>query len=498
MMKRMLCAVIVMAMLFALCSCGSKVSFKQDSLTNKSDTVTITNSFSETDDSAVVKADTTKAKSFIQSVKEQTVDYGYDEMFNCDKTLEGIYFDHTVANHQYSALNENGKLTKENLFRVVRENNKSYLADQQTTILEDMDDDDYLMRVCEIITTVTHDMLNQFPNIDKERLYCNLGYLKIINKASALDFAAVEPNMVLHMNAATSQMADIMQNASMYSVLVHETMHILQYGCSCENIDGCSRRCGLAHHFDEWEQDYADIVWLSEASAERMTCLYSKVEPMTYQNMVNYVVTMDLSTMLQDSIPANFIETLSFYDNPDLIFELFGCENDTDKKEIVHLLYALEMTHMSPEDVKASYLKYYGKELKDDEQDDLNNSLKRPILKTLTKRFYINLMSMVTDKQATQNDLYFLLNLFEDTINYHLQLNETDMERYNSDFSEWYGETRSKFFECLDNADYDSYCLYNAKADDKTINASMKWIDSEKATFLIGKYETVKCDFKIK
>lgn len=414
-----------------------------------------------------------------------------------EKALEGISADHTVSKHRYSALDESGKLTKEHLFEVVRKNNAEYLKDETTGLISDIKDDGYLLRVCEIITETANLLLEKYPDIDKERVYCNLGFLKIIQKSSALDYAAVESDMVLHMNASTSKIADIMPDASMYSVIIHETVHILQYGCSCEEIDGCSRRCGLAHHYDDWEQDYADWVWFAEGSAERMTCLVSNVAPMTYRNMVNYIVSMDLVTMLQKDIPANYAETLTFYGEPDRLWELFGCKTEEDKAEIVRMMYALEIMQMEPEDATAAYKKIYGKEYSDQERDRYNMTIKRPIVQTLTKNFYRNLAQTATEGMLTENDLYFLLNLFEETIEYHLRFTKPEQEQYNTEFLVWYREIRARFWECFSGVSQEEYEEYSAEKSETEINASLAFLPQDKKDFLIDKYETVLSDYKI-
>ena len=128
--------------------------------------------------------------------------------------------------HQFSALDSSGALTKEHLLEVVNRNTKEYLNDSTTGVISAIDDQSFLLRICEIITDVTNDILKQYPDIDKERVYCNLGNLKVIEKKSALDYAAVEPGMILHINQATAQLADLLAGKSMYSVIIHETMQL--------------------------------------------------------------------------------------------------------------------------------------------------------------------------------------------------------------------------------------------------------------------------------
>lgn len=479
-----------------LSSCGSKNEFSTQSLKAKQDTLARSFAFDSQNQSDHVTYDESELAGYIGYVKSLPVDYGYPELFNYEKAMEGISANHTVAQHQYSALDEHGELTKEHLLEIVNKNTAEYLEGESTKLIKPVDNPDFLIRICEIIVDVTNDMLNQYPEIDKARVYCNLGYLKIIEKTSALDFAAVEPGMVLHINRNTTQIVDIMPDASMYSVLVHETMHILQYGCPCETNEGCVRRCGLAHSYN-WEQDYADWTWLAEGSAERMANIHSNVAPMTYTNMVNYIVSIDLSTMLQNDVPANYLETLSFYGEPEKLFDLFGCENDQEREEVYHLMYALEIMQMRPDDLVRAYERIYGVEWNEELENDLFNKIKRPIVMTLTKNFYRNLAETVSTSSMTQNDLLFLINLYENTINCHIRFDNSEYDAYNAEFFNWYADIRNRFFLCFDNIDLNNYKQYVAVFDEKTINASLHWLDSEKKNFLIDKYEAASCEYKL-
>ncbi len=112
------------------------------------------------------------------------------------------------------------------------------------------------------------------------------------------------------------------------------------------------------------------------------------------------------------------------------------------------------------------------------------------------KNFYRNLAETVSASSMTQNDLLFLINLYENTINYHIRFDNSEYDAYNAEFFCWYADIRNRFFLCLNNTDLDNYKQYEAVIDEKTINASLRWLDSEKKNFLIDKYEAVSCKYK--
>lgn len=493
-MKRLFVLLLGIILVLSCCSCGKKTSFSIDSFDTHENTIERTYKFTEDENSEPVRYNKKRIHDFQKEIVNTKVAYDYDELFDYDKAMSGVFVNHNVTSHDYCALNQNGVLTTEHLFEIVRQNNTEYLKNM-TSLLQDIDDE-FLLRICEIIVNTTNDILEKYPDIDRNRVYCNLGNLKVLEKLSALDFAAVEPGMVLHVNRSTSNMVHLLTSSNMYSVLVHETMHILQFGCQCEKIKGCTRRFGFAHAYDDWEQDYANWTWLGEGSAERMACLYANVEPMTYQNMVNYILTMDLATVLRDDIPANYIETLYFYDDANRLFSLFDADTETKKKEIYQMIYSLEIMQVEPDDIKEAYHRIYGVEWTEEIRDEVNYKVKSSIVKTLTKVFFTNLSNAVIKSEVSKNDVMFLLNLYESTINYHLKLDSKN-DSYNSEFIEWYKELQHSFFDNFGNLSQKEYVNYAASINENTINASMKWLDNDKREFLVEKFEANMCNYKL-
>ena len=156
----------------------------------------------------------------------------------------------------------------------------------------------------------------------------------------------------------------------------------------------------------------------------------------------------------------------------------------------------MDLKHTQSEDVKEAYKEKYGAELVDSVAADFNNTIKRPIVKTITKNFYRNLAQTVATETVTKNDLLFLLNIFDSTINYHLCFDRPDQDEYNATFAKWYQQTQDAFFDCFPNVSRDDYADYAAVKDDTLLNAGMQWLASDKQAFLADKYEALDNNFK--
>jgi len=486
---------LVITMLFGLCACGKKSGFSVSDFKPAAPAIESTYAFAEAEAPEPVQYSQEKLKSFQNTLQEYRVEYGYEELFNYEKGMEGMLVDSSVDFHAYSALDESGKLNAKHLYDIVKENNKEYLK-KATSVYEALDDK-VILPICEIITDVVTNMLEQYPEIDKDRVYCNLGNLKIVEKRSGINYGAVQSDLVLYINRSTAQLLDIKQEASMYNVLVHETMHILQFGCSCEQETGYDRRCGVAYYYDDRKQQYSDLIWLGEGSAERMACLYIGTKPMTYFNHINYILTFNLATMLKDEIPANYIETLYFHNDAKMLFDVFDAHTEEEKQELYKMLYALEIMQSEPVDVKDAFYEIYGIEWTEEVSGDVFNKVKRPIIQTVTKQFYTNLADAVMSHEVSKNDVLFLVNMYESTINQHLKLDNAKYDDYNAEFVEWYKDCRKAFFEAFENVTEEEYAAFSALDDLKQISASVNWLAKEKQQLLFEKCEAHECKYKL-
>lgn len=496
--KRAIAIVLMFTMIFSFCSCGSKNAWSRDEFEKVQESVYKEYSFSETEGEELLSYNTEKLKELQIAIKAETIEYGYDELFDYETAMQGIRVDHTVAKHEYSGLDEEGQLTAEHLFEIVQENNEAYLSSGKHSMRREIDKK-IVYRICEIVVEVVKYILEKYPDIDKDRVYCNLGYLKILEKASAINYGAIEPGMVLHVNKSTAALLDAKDSANMYNVIAHETMHIIQFGCSCEQIDGCDRRCGLAHIYEnDWQQQYSDWMWLADASAERLASLYIQTEPMTYFNSVNYIRTLDLVNVLRDEIPANFLETVYFYDDIDKLFYALDAETEEEKQEAYKLVYALEIMQVAPEGVTEAYKKIYGAEWTEEVSGEVFNKIKRPILKTVTKKFYDNLAEAIMAKEITKNDLMFMINLYESTINQHLNLSNNAYNGYNTEFVPWYKSYRNMLFDSFENLSLGEYMNYSAGDGESIINATLNWVPAEKMALINEKYTAHKCQYIMK
>lgn len=444
---------------------------------------------SEGDGSEYVIYDETALTAFAEKLKNTATEYGYEKLFDAEKSLEGVSIINSVESHPYSALDDNGKLTKEHLYEVVKKNTAEYLNTKPMMIKAV--DDSLIKEVCDIMVDVVNGVLSAFPDIDKERVYCNLAQVKVVQKTSSMANAFVDQKMRMHVN---KQMSDKAAENGFYKVIVHETMHIIQFACPCENGEE-DRRFGISHYYEDWETQYADWTWLGEGSAERMANLYIDTDPMTYMEHIKVIRTMDVLAALRKELPANYVETICFYEDADNLFSMF---DSCTKEEVCRMMYALELAIEGEETLKSAYPDLYGGAWTSDEKLKVTSALKSMAMKTLSKQFFCDLSEVILMNNLTRNDVLFLLDVYESSLNQILLLGMNQYKEYNAEFVSWYKTWRDEFFALFENVTEGDYLTYQSGNTATGINASLSWLPESKINVIMKKQEEILQNYRIK
>lgn len=418
-------------------------------------------------------------------------EYAYEELYQLEEVKKRLDFKATVQQHRHSALDDSGVLTANHLHQLVKKNNEEFMADKPFgyTCVED----DYIAEICDFIVYVVDAMRQKYPNIDWPRVYCNLGNLKILYDTGMLSYAQVKPEMILSISKNnTSIVLNLKGEDGFTRVMTHEIMHIIQIGCICENIENCGRRAGIAVYWDDFTLNTTDWTWMVEGSAERHMCNLTGGEAISYQYKMDYLCSLTMSVLLRDSVNADTMETLCFYDNPQLLFDAFGCENESQREELLNMMITLQVLQMQPKSFHLAYTEKTGIDLIADTSamDQFSYSLKPAICITLAKEFYENLILFLQENELSCNDLFFLINLFEGHLNQHLTYSNPAKSEINQPFITAYNTMRSALFAALeqDNPDLDIAVLYSdydiTFSGEVLLNAELNMLSSEKRAFL--------------
>lgn len=432
------------------------------------------------------------AATVMEQVHAQKPNYLYTQLYELEEAKRRLEISKVdVTSHKFCALNDMGVLEGAHLAALVKKNNEAFLETKPFGY-ENVDSG-YLLELCDFIADAVNRMTEKYPDVDWQRVYCNLGNLKILYDTGMLSYAQVNPNMVLAISKNNTQIVLTLQGEDGFvRVLTHETMHIIQMGCSCENIENCSRRAGIAYYWDDFTLNTTDWTVLAEGGAERLMCTLTGGESLTYQYKIDYLCSFNMALMLQENVAADTMETLCLYDDPQLLFDAFGVQTPEEYDEVLMLIITTNILQMQPTAVIDRYRELTGIDLWEDEDamNQFSYSLKPAICIGLAGEFYENLTNFIQKNSLNTNDLFCLISLFEGHLNQHLQYKNQSKQEYNQIFFDSYLPMRTALFDALEqeNPDMDlsaMYAEYDISTAENTVNASLSMLPESKQAFLL-------------
>lgn len=431
------------------------------------------------------------AEKMLSVIKEQKPEYRYSPFYDLDEVKSRLNFNADVFNHEFCALDENGELSPEHLCRLVVSNNSSYL--EENDFGYECPEEEYILDICKLIVQVIDHMQGLYPDVDWDRVYCNLGNLKILYNVGMLSYAEVSKDLVLSVSENNTEIVLNMKGDNgLRNVLVHEIMHIIQIGCSCENIENCERRCGICVNWSDFTLNTTDWGWFFEGSAERNMCKLTGDEAVSYQYKMDYLCSLTLSLILKDDVSSQTMESMCFYSEPQRLFDAFGCDSEQQKDEILNMMITLNVLQMQPEAFFEAYKDETGIDPRESEEslNEFCYSLKPDVCITLSRIFYTNLVEYLRNSSIEANDLFFLINCFEGHVYQHLRYGDEDRQTINEPFIESYRAMRNALFKELneDNGCGDLFTLYAdyeiLDKESNTLNAELEMLSEDKRDFL--------------
>lgn len=491
---RIIVFALVLIILLSCCSCANKSSsipVLDMDVTGRENQFSFASQPSE-----VLSLSEEGAASVLSVIENQQADYSYAYLYDLDEVQKRLSFDATVESHRYNALNGESVLDTAHLVKIVEENNAKYL--ELDKFGYENVDSEYLQELCDFIVQTINHMSVKYPEVDWQRVYCNLGNLKILYDVGMLSYAEVSHDLVLAISKNNTEIVLNMKGENGFrNVLIHEIMHIIQIGCECEQIEHCERRCGISVYWDDFPLNTTDWGWFFEGSAERNMCNLTGEDAISYQYKMDYLCSYTLSVLLREDVDADTMETISFFSDPELLFDAFGCQTTDEREEILKLMITTNVLQMQPDAFYEVYKAATGEDLKESDET-LNNfsySLKPSICVTLAKEFYENLVIFMQEEQVPANDLFFLLTLFEGHLNQHLKYSDQSKLGINKPFVDSYISMRTALFDAIeiDNSILDMDELYEAyniiALGEGMLNADVSTLPADKRAFLAERAE---------
>lgn len=428
---------------------------------------------------------------FINYINCLDTQYEYERLYDIDTNLNK-YYDLTLIKKHNSKLKS---LDSSELLNIVIENNKIFKADKKTSLYKDIGSNE-LKSICNLIICTCKDFIRDNEDIDEDRLLCVLSDLKIFNKTSTNNAAITDDNCLMISPNMLELANKINGDGTETDVLIHEINHLLQKGCNCDaQKNDLIHNYGFSYSFKDSEINSLDFTWIYEASAEKNMCNYTNHEPLVYKNMIGYLESLSLISLVNDNFSVNDTEALSFNRTLDSLYKFFNVSEEKDKKEILNLMYSIEIMQTAPDDFYDKYERFYGRSKDDKLIDEINYCVKSSVCETISKLFYKNLTNAIMNNDVTLEDIFYLISIFECDLNNHLDYSNSSRLNDNKLFFERYVDIQNNFFYYLSKTvnvqQQDIELLYNnytSKVKDSNDiianNYSLDWLSNDKLEYL--------------
>ena len=488
-MKKLLVLLLVAVMLLSIAACGGSSASKRPPLQVDTSGREVTYTFSG-EGGEVLTLSAEGVGAVLSAVQDQNADYFLSDMYQLEEVKKRLNFDASVETHSACALNAAGQPDAAYLAALVKANNEAFMATKPfgyKTV-----EADYIDQLCDFIVQVVEKMAEKYPQVDWQRVYCNLGNLKILYDTGMLSYAQVKPDMVLAISKNNTQIVLTLKGEDGFSrVLTHEIMHIIQMGCLCEQVENGSRRAGISMYWDDFPLNTTDWTWMVEGAAERHMCTLTGGEAVSYQYKMDYLCSLTMSILLRQPVAADTMEVMTFLSDPQLLFDAFGAETEAQQEEVLNMMITLQVLQIQPTYFMQVYKETTGVDLQADEEamNQLCYSLKPAICVTLAKEFYENLAVFLQENPLPANDLFFLINLFEGHLNQHLQYKNENKAELNRSFFDAYAPMRKALFDALEKENgvgdlTAQYAAYQITLGEGQLNARLTMLPEEKRLFL--------------
>ena len=444
-----------------------------------------------------------KLKKFEEYISNINVDYDYEDGYNIDATLAEYNNNtkNTITKHSHD-IRVNGKFDAEYFYEIVKKNNEAFFKEKEKDSLGGLYkeySDKELKSMCEQFCEALPAIAEKDPTVDLDMACCYLYNLIIVQKTGSLDFGGFDMNNRFYLNyknmknGSFAMDTDNIEQTTFY----HEMMHAFQF--ACDDIKKPDEDImGITHTYDSLEVNPLSWYWLLEGSAEMNMSQYLDVRYSTYKTMIGYIHSLNIAANLNTNNEYVQIEKICFQKDLEKFFEVLDVNSDSEKREIIKMMYSIEIIQESKDDFYDWYNETYNTDLSNEttgEQSVLRLTLKEDALMTLTKLFYRNLARQINKGNVTLQDAYYLMRLYEADLDNHFSNNTVGYMEFFHNFYDTYVDLQNEFFSIIadeNNLEADDlangFDNYSMNAVSKSPNCDLKFLSSDAKDYYTVEY----------
>lgn len=442
---------------------------------------------------------------FVKWIDSKDVVYVYADLYNVDNAKTNInQYQGAISNqkHQHTDLITTiDKIpTVDEVYNKIISNSNAYLRNNPGYYNLNTE---YTRMIAEILVNMVKDNYADLSKDDLSRIYCMLNDVVAVGIDST-DFTVNDLNQIY--NARVTDEAVVMLDTEMIGQLrgsqtiertiAHEVAHLFQRMCPDHKIAGLTQIGGSQYveNFDNTgEVNSLHFQWLYEAAAEQMSMNeFDAKSPLVYKNMVGYLHTLDLITLIRPDYDETSIAVSQMSTNPEKIYEVFGAKTQAEKDEVNHLLYSICYIQTEREDFVTVYEQKHGDI--EGKETTVKKIMKESVVQTMTKFFYRNLAERVHNGEVTLQDTFYLINTFESALNLHIVYDDAGRIEYNDEAIKFYVDTQNRFFQMIAEDSgmefndvvnmFDNYALIIKTNNGYQRNCQLLWLDQDEREYV--------------
>ncbi len=464
-----------LAVVLLVSGCGVKESTPQQSVNNSS------NSYTQYDESNThnssnttttpspskpieIKSDLTDAE---MKLLEQQVSINNQDSQAFASYVHGIsvdyegseYFEINQAFQRYQSIQEyetvssnfiqNGKINELALKQQVIDNNKTYLENTQSKKYTQLDASTFNKVFSNLVDALNYNLSNT-SDIDINQLDDNLTNLRIFRMTTPGSGATTDDGIVaVNLEDISTRQQRYPNVDYLRMTVLHEGNHLVQVSSVKEREqEGYSRNLGIAYSWEDLKINSLFYKWYVESSAEYLkNYQYGKDSlTTTYENHVQSLEMMTLATILKGNVDDTTLAKISLQSDLNKLFEIFNCQNNQDKIEVLNMMYAMEICLNQPTEFSKLYKESTGESLNTYKYQD---SLESSIGQTLSKKFYENLASYTTGSNHSLKEIFSIISTFELEMSRLTWFSSDSCTDTNESFIKAYTDIQNYYFNLL-------------------------------------------------
>ena len=369
------------------------------------------------------------------------VSYTNSDQYGLQQSLEDYKTLSHVAAPPSQEVISNGTVDYNTLLNIVLCNNEKSPAGSYYGTLSR----DYIEKTIKVITDTVNYHLARNPYIDRNVLDHKLKNLRLFTYDDFGNaFYTSEENLIA-LNISTMESLFQQGYGSFEDIVSHETNHLLQ-SAELTLPDKVEIGTGMNYAFKDKKQNALYWEWYVEGAAEAGTVLEHNIpvdKAMVYVSYVRSLFSI-ISTYAFCEENVYTLTQLTTQRDMNKFFELFGCTTEADKKEIMEMMVAYELT------LNSNGLYYSSATLEQMQIEDpytFEKKLRCSIGQTLAKQFFRNLAEKLQGGEATLEDVFSLMAAFELRMAQEVWYDSDEQVAYMDGFYKTYTAVQDAFFK---------------------------------------------------